>query len=75
MHLWRAGDVHKVDEYLDEHDLRRHELFKRLLQSIIELSEAGREERSLLESLSNHLGIKGAVKDDKQTGLAFPAPE
>ena len=75
MYLWRAGDVHKVDEFLDEHGLRRHELFKRVLQSIIELSEAGGEERSLLESLSNHLGIKGAVKDDKQTGLAFPAPE
>ena len=71
MHLWSAGDLHKVDEFLDEHGLRRHELFKRLLQSIIELSKAGGEERSLLESLSNHLGIKGAVKDDKQTGLAL----
>jgi hypothetical protein len=29
----------------------------------------------LLESLSNQVGIKGAVKDDKQMGLAFPAPE
>ena len=29
MHLWKAGDVHKVDEYLDEHGLRRHELFRR----------------------------------------------
>ena len=25
MHLWRAGDVLKVDEYLDEHGLRRHD--------------------------------------------------
>lgn len=73
MYLWRAGDVHKVDEFLDEHGLRRHELFKRLLQSIIELSEAGGEERSLLEILSNHLGMKGAVKDDKQ--LALPTSE
>ncbi|HOG49426.1 MAG TPA: DNA adenine methylase, partial [Lentisphaeria bacterium] len=30
MHLWRAGDVHKVDEYLDDNGLRRHELFRRL---------------------------------------------
>lgn len=73
MHLWHAGDVHKVDEFLDEHGLRRHELFKRVLQSLIELSEAGGEERSLLESLSNHLGIKGAVKDDKQ--MALPTSE
>ena len=26
MHQWRGGDVHKVDEYLDENGLRRHEL-------------------------------------------------
>jgi putative DNA methylase len=66
MHLWRAGDVHKVDEYLDDNGLRRHELFKRLLQSLIELSPYGSEERSLLESISNHIGARGAVKDDKQ---------
>src|SRR5262249_48689685 len=24
MLLWKGGDVHKVDEYLDEHGLRRH---------------------------------------------------
>jgi putative DNA methylase len=59
MHFWRTGDVLKVDEYLDEHGLRRYELFKRLLQSLIELSPAGSDERSLLESLSNHVGAKG----------------
>ncbi|MBM4083200.1 MAG: DUF1156 domain-containing protein [Planctomycetes bacterium] len=62
MRLWRAGDLPKVDEYLDEHGLRRHELFKRLLQSLIELSPTDSEERSLLESLSNHTQAKGAVK-------------
>ncbi|MBM4323501.1 MAG: DUF1156 domain-containing protein, partial [Deltaproteobacteria bacterium] len=53
MHLWKGGDLHKVDEYLDENGLRRQELFRRLLQSIIELSPHGSEERSLLESISN----------------------
>ncbi len=70
MLLWKAGDVHKVDEYLDEHGLRRHELFRRVLQSLIELSKAGSEERSLLESLSNHIGAKGAKKKEQPT-LAF----
>jgi hypothetical protein len=70
MHLWRAGDLHKVDEYLDGNGLRRQELFKRLLQSLIELSPQGSEERSLLESISNHVQAKGAV-DDRQ--LAIPA--
>ena len=69
MHLWKAGDVHKVDEYLDEHGMRRHELFKRLVQSLIELSEAGSDERALLESLSNHIGAKGTKADASQTTL------
>ena len=71
MHLWRAGDVHKVDDYLDDNGLRRHELFKRLVQSLIELSDRSSEERTLLESLSNHIGARGAVRDDRQGRLAF----
>jgi putative DNA methylase len=71
MHLWRAGDVHRVDEYLDDNGLRRHELFKRLVQSLIELSERSSEERALLESLSNHIGARGAVRDDSQPKLAM----
>ena len=67
MHLWKDGDVQKVDEYLDQHALRRNELFKRVVQSLIELSSNG--ERSLLESISNHIGAKGAVKD---RGPALP---
>jgi len=63
MHLWKAGDLHKVDEYLDDNGLRRQELFKRLLQSLIELSPHGSEERSLLESISNHVQARGAVKE------------
>jgi adenine-specific DNA methylase len=71
MHLWRAGDALKVDEYLDEHGLRRQELFRRLLQSLIELSPAGSDERSLLESLSNHVQAKGAKPEDRQAILAL----
>ena len=56
MHLWKDGDLHKVDEYLDQHALRRHELFKRVVQSLIELST--NSERSLLESISNHIGAE-----------------
>jgi len=55
MHLWKAGDVNDVNEYLDLHGLRRSEIFKKLLQALIELAEPGSEERSILESLSNHL--------------------
>ena len=70
MHLWHDGDVRKVDDYLDDNVLRSNELFGRLIQSLIELSERGSEERSMLESLSNHLGAK-ATKDNtpRLTGL------
>ncbi|MDD4270713.1 MAG: hypothetical protein PHN77_21010, partial [Thermoguttaceae bacterium] len=69
MHLWKEGDLHKVDEYLDEHALRRNELFKRVVQSLIELSTGS--ERSLLESISNHIGAKGARPTDPQLEFAY----
>ena len=74
MHLWHEGDLRKVDDYLDDHVLRSNELFGRLIQSLIELSERGSEERSTLESLSNHLGAK-ATKDNtpRLTGLDVEA--
>ncbi len=69
LHLWKAGDVTKVDDYIDDKGLRRNELFKRVLQSMIELSPAGTDERSLLENVSNHVGARGAVKERGQMGL------
>src|SRR5262249_48295824 len=79
MHLWKAGDVVKVDDYLNERGLRRYVLFHQLLQALIELATAGSEERALLESISNHVAARGVDKppepklfegEDKQ-----PTPE
>ena len=75
MHLWKGGDLFKVDEYLDGNGLRRQELFKRLLQSLIELSPRGSEERSLLESLSNHVQARGAVREAAQAILPLQHEE
>ena len=75
MHLWEAGDVRKVDEYIDDNGLRRHELFKRVLQSLIELSQTGTQERTVLERISNHLGVRGVRADVNQQKLAFEATE
>lgn len=66
MILWSEGDVQKVDAFLDDNALRRNELFRRVLQAIIELADKGSEERSLLESISNHIQGKGAVVEDRQ---------
>jgi hypothetical protein len=38
---------------------------------LIELSNGGSEERSLLESLSNHVQAKGATISDAQKKLTF----
>ena len=48
MHLWRAGDEARVNDYLDDRGLRRHALFARLLQALIELADAGSEVRRAL---------------------------
>jgi adenine-specific DNA methylase len=74
MHLWKEGDAQKVDDYLDDNALRRSELFHRLVQSLIELSPSGSEERSLLESLSNHIGAKGEKADWRQSRLGLEKP-
>ncbi len=37
MHLWKTGDVAKVDDYLDSRGLRKNALFLYLLQALIEL--------------------------------------
>src|SRR3989442_5686208 len=61
MHLWKAGSVVEVDDYLDERGLRRSALFHQLLQALIELAAAGSEERALLESISNHVVARGVA--------------
>lgn len=61
MHLWRAGDVTRVDEYLDVRGLGHNPLFQQLLQALIELAPASSEERSLLESISNHVAGRGSL--------------
>jgi len=61
MHLWKAGDVTKVDGYLSSNSLRQNALFAPLVQALIELSPAGSEERATLESISNHLAGRGTI--------------
>lgn len=67
LHLWKAGEVVKVDEYLNDRGLRRNALFHQLLQALIELSERGGEERSLLECVSNHVAARGVDKPAEPT--------
>lgn len=64
MHLWQAGDVLKVNDYLESRGLRRSRIFAQLLQALIELSPAGDVERTTLERLSNHVKSLGGAAQD-----------
>ena len=55
MQLWKTGERIRVDGWLEARGLRRRELFARVVQALIELAEAGSEERAILESVQNHL--------------------
>ena len=66
MHLWRAGDQIKVDNYLNDRGLQRNPLFNQILQALIELADKGSEERSILEALSNHVTAQGQVREPGQ---------
>jgi len=57
MHLWKAADVGRVNNYIDERRIQRNELFKKVQQALIELSTGS--ERAMLESISNHLKSRG----------------
>ena len=69
MHLWRAGDQVKVDDYLDTRGLQRNALFNQILQALIELAAPGSDERSILEALSNHVAARGGVQAPSQLQL------
>jgi adenine-specific DNA methylase len=63
MQLWVAGDVVKVNDYLDARGLRRSQVFAQLIQALIEQSraEGGAEECSILERLQNYLKSVGST--------------
>ena len=55
MQLWKTGEQARVNSYLSDRGLWKHELFASVVQAILELAERGSEERALLESVQNHL--------------------
>ncbi len=71
MQLWRGGDRVKVNSYIDERGLQRNALFAQILQALIELAEAGSEERSILEALSNHVKDRDHVIPTRQRRFAL----
>jgi hypothetical protein len=69
MHLRCAGDVIRVDEYVDVRGLKRNALFHQLPHALIELAPAASEERSLLQNSNNHISVRPASADQRQTDM------
>ena len=69
MRLWKTGEQSRVDAYLENRGLWRHELFARVVQALIELAETGSEERAILEYIQNHLAAQGAAPAPRQEAM------
>lgn len=71
MQLWKAGDVTKVNAFLDQAGLARDALFAQLIQALIELANKDRkgDEAPILESISNHLRSRAGVSSPAQALL------
>ena len=55
MRLWKEGDLGKVNAYIATTGFAESELYGRVLQAVIEMAEPDSDERSLLESIQNHV--------------------
>ena len=71
MQLWKAGDITKVNAFLDQASLARDALFAQLVQALIELANKDRkgDEAPILESISNHLRSRAGVSSPAQALL------
>ena len=58
-----------MNVYIDDNGLGRNAIFARLLQALIELAPAGAVERSILESLSNHIATRAGLDSPQQGAL------
>jgi len=71
MQLWKAGDITKVNAFLDQFGLARDPLFSQLIQALIELArlDSKGDEVPMLESISNHLRSRTGISTPTQALL------
>ena len=71
MGLWKAGDIAKVDHYLEQASLARDPLFAELVQAVIELArrDGKPDEVALLEAISNHIQSRQGFAAARQAAL------
>ena len=54
---------------MESRGLWRHEIFARVVQALIELADAGSEERATLEYIQNHLAARAAAAPHQRSML------
>jgi len=69
MQIWKAGEQSRVEAYLEDQGLMRHELFARVIQALIELAQSGSEERATLESIQNHIAARSGAPAPHQQSM------
>ena len=69
MRLWKTGEQSRVDAYLEAQGLWRNELYRQVVQAILELAKAGTDERATLEYIQNHLAAHGGTSTPRQRVL------
>ena len=68
MQLWKTGEQSRLDTYLEARGLWNHELFRPVEQAVLDLADPGSEERSILESIQNHLTARGGAATPRYAG-------
>ena len=68
MQLWRTGEQSRVDAYLEARGLWSQELFRQVAQAVLERAEPSSEERSILESIQNHLTARRGAAAPRYAG-------
>ena len=69
MRLWKTGEQSRVDAYLEAQGLWRNELYRQVVQAILELAKPGTDERATLEYIQNHLAARGGTPIQRQQSL------
>ena len=58
VHLWKARDMKKVNDYLNIRDLRRNQLFHQMLKALSKITLAVSGGRVLMQSINNYAGAR-----------------
>ena len=71
MQLWKAGDVTKVDAFINQAALGRDPMFSQLVQAVIELAghEGHNDEAVMLQAMGDRLHGRAGITPARQAEL------